>query len=82
MKEDGTLTASEISEYSFCSVAWYMDQNGYPRGSGSSRRLEMGREMHRKLEPRYNRVSAAVKISLSSAVFLIILFMLLVLGLV
>ena len=82
MKEDGTLTASEISEYSFCSVAWYMDSNGYPRSPYSSRRMERGRAMHKKLEPRYKRVSIASKITVSAAVILLILFVGIALGLV
>lgn len=82
MKEDGTLTASEISEYSFCSVAWYMDQNGYPRGSHSSKRLERGRTMHKKLEPSYNRVRIASKVTVTAAVILLVLFVGIAFGLV
>lgn len=70
MRSDGTLSASEISEYSFCSVAWYMDSNGYPRSTQSSQRMEKGRKMHQKLEPRYRRVSVAARISIVAIVLL------------
>ncbi len=82
MKSDGSVSASEISQYSFCSVAWYMDDNGYPRSTYSSRRMEHGREMHEKLEPRYKRSGVVSKISLAAILVVVALFVSLALGLV
>ncbi len=82
MKPDGTVSASEISEYSFCSVAWYMDKNGYPRSAHSSRRMEQGRRMHQKLEPKYRQVTLASKISIGGAIIVVLLFVALALGLI
>ncbi|HKJ96562.1 MAG TPA: hypothetical protein VJ944_02330 [Thermoplasmataceae archaeon] len=82
MKDDGTLSASEISEYSFCSVAWYMDSNGYPRSTISSKRMENGRKMHKKLEPRYKRVSIAARLSIAAIVLLSIILVAFAAGLI
>ncbi len=43
------ISASEIAEYYFCSVAWYMDKNGYQRETSSNKRLMTGQVSHQKL---------------------------------
>lgn len=63
MNSKGEISASEISEYEFCNVAWYMDIEGYPRGHGSRVRIENGKEMHAKLDPSFKRVSIGMKLS-------------------
>lgn len=82
MRKDGTISASEVSEYSFCNVAWYMDKNGYPRSNVSSQRMEHGKRMHRQLEPKYRRVSMAARVSLIAAVVFSVALILFALGLV
>lgn len=80
MRKDGTISASEVSEYSFCNVAWYMDSEGYPRSKVSSMRMENGKKMHKQLEPKYKRAGAAAKVSIFSLVVFSMLFILLLLG--
>lgn len=82
MKSDGTLSASEISEYSFCSVAWFYNTNGYPRSSHSSKRMDQGRRMHQKLEPRYRRAGIASRLSVGALIIVVLLFLAFALGLV
>lgn len=82
MRKDGTISASEVSEYSFCNVAWYMDNNGYPRSSFSSKRMEHGKKMHRQLEPQYKRASIAARVSMIAAVIFSLALILFILGLV
>lgn len=43
------ISASEIAEYQFCSVAWFLDRNGVPRESGSNRRLMTGYMNHQQI---------------------------------
>ncbi|MDS0257106.1 hypothetical protein ApAK_05390 [Thermoplasmatales archaeon AK] len=50
MKDNRYISASEISEYVFCNVSWYMDVSGYPRNEGSSKRFEVGNRAHRHTE--------------------------------
>ncbi|MCL5665288.1 MAG: hypothetical protein M1315_00395 [Candidatus Thermoplasmatota archaeon] len=49
------VSASEISEYEYCSVAWYMDKNGYRRSGVSSTRMISGTQMHRSAGITYRR---------------------------
>lgn len=72
MKNGEYISASEVSEFSFCNVAYYLDMEGYPRGTGSSERMENGRQMHSKLEPSYKRVGLGLKITVGAMVIALI----------
>jgi CRISPR/Cas system-associated exonuclease Cas4 (RecB family) len=46
IKESAIITASEIGQYFYCPVAWYLQKLGYVP---ESQILEIGREKHEKL---------------------------------
>ena len=46
---DLVLTASEIGEYEFCRVAWYLRRCGVPRDPASVSPLEHGAREHRRI---------------------------------
>jgi hypothetical protein len=46
---DAVLTASEIGEYEFCRVAWYLRRCGVPPGPDSISTLEHGAREHRRI---------------------------------
>ena len=46
---DAVLTASEIGEYEFCRVAWYLRRCGVPRDPATIRTLEHGAREHRRI---------------------------------
>ncbi len=54
------ISATEISEYVFCSVAWYMDKEGYPRSKETSKRFKRGTRRHRFLLAKYGFIKAAI----------------------
>ena len=56
------VSASEISQYEFCNVAWYYQKERYPRSKISSKRMAGGRERHRKVEKSYLSLTLLVKI--------------------
>ena len=74
MQTDGQdiISASEIGEYEFCSVSWYLNKEGYPRSGYSSRRMETGREMHRQVDIGYRRSNGALKAFMIVLVLLVI----------
>lgn len=82
MKEEDYISASKVSEFSFCNVAWYLDKEGYPRGNGSSERMENGRTMHSKLEPSYRRVGTGLKITLVALMIASLSFIVLLLEMI
>jgi|SRR5579859_7805479 len=46
---DAVLTASEIGEYEFCRVAWYLRRCGVRRDPASISPLEHGAREHRRI---------------------------------
>ncbi|MCL4332411.1 MAG: hypothetical protein M1148_01100 [Candidatus Thermoplasmatota archaeon] len=48
--EDDWLAASEIAQYDFCNVSWYLNREGVPRDVASNTRLVNGRQMHARLD--------------------------------
>ncbi len=64
------VSASEIAEFSYCSVAWYMDKEGYRRSGYANTRMTTGRIMHRRLETRVrrSRISARAFLIIASVV--------------
>lgn len=55
------VSASDISQYEYCPVQWYMDKAGYPRDSRTNTRLVNGTEMHRNLGKRTRNSSFALR---------------------
>lgn len=53
------ISASEVSKYVFCNVAWYLDKEGAPRNRGSGVRMQKGIKSHSTLKRRYNATRAA-----------------------
>jgi CRISPR/Cas system-associated exonuclease Cas4 (RecB family) len=49
------VSASEVAEYSYCSVSWYMDKEGYRRSGYANSRMTTGKVMHRRLETKLNK---------------------------
>ena len=50
-KKDDTISASEIGQYHFCPMAWYLQRCGYPPRSeslkiGRDKHIELGKIMH------------------------------------
>lgn len=66
------VSASEISQYEFCNVAWAMEKQGYPHSRISSRRMYNGRESHKNRGKREHRNRAAMKLSLLLMLFLLL----------
>lgn len=60
VKEKENISASEISEYLFCNVSWYLDQEGAPRSQHSSARMNAGVKSHATVKRRYRTSEVAV----------------------
>ncbi|UCH71684.1 MAG: hypothetical protein JSW62_04610 [Thermoplasmatales archaeon] len=52
------IRASEIGQYHYCSVAWYLQKCGY---EPKSPKLEIGRKKHEKLGITIDHVNANIK---------------------
>jgi CRISPR/Cas system-associated exonuclease Cas4 (RecB family) len=63
-EDNGMISASEMSEFEFCNVSWYLNKEGYPRSSYSSARMQRGVEMHRRVQSGYSNSGGAIKILL------------------
>lgn len=74
--KSGYIKSSELSEYIFCSVAWYLKRQGYGLEDGL---LEEGHRKHIKLGETIDRISISRKISLYLGVMGI--FLILIAGL-
>lgn len=49
------VSASEVAEYSYCSVSLYMDKEGYRKSGYANSRMTTGKVMHRRLETKVKR---------------------------
>ncbi len=69
------VSASEVAEYAFCSVSWYMDKEGYRRSGYANTRMTTGKIMHRRLETRVrrSRVSARAYVILAAVMGILII---------
>ncbi|MHB1708676.1 MAG: hypothetical protein ACYCT2_04280 [Thermoplasmataceae archaeon] len=65
------VSASEISQYEFCNVAWYYQKEKYPRSRISSKSMARGRDRHRKLEKSYLSITFMVRIMVVALVIVI-----------
>ncbi|MHB8360869.1 MAG: hypothetical protein ACYDAO_02415 [Thermoplasmataceae archaeon] len=81
MPEDsGMISASELSEFEFCSVSWYLNKEGYPRSGYSSARMQRGVQMHRRVHSGYSHSGSAIKILIVLLVIFIIALSYFILG--
>lgn len=73
------VSASEISEYEYCSVAWYMDKNGFRRSGISSTRMLEGTQIHKSVGISYRRSISLSKIGTVGALVIgaILIFLML-----
>ncbi|MEM0156390.1 MAG: hypothetical protein QW597_07325 [Thermoplasmataceae archaeon] len=62
VNEQRYVSASEISEYEYCNVAWYYQKENYPRSKISSTRMSVGRARHRRVERSYNALTKILKV--------------------
>ena len=65
------VSASEISQYEFCNVAWYYQKEKYPRSKLSSKRMAIGRDRHRKLEKTYVSLTLMVRMMVVALVIVV-----------
>ncbi|MCL4328139.1 MAG: hypothetical protein M1151_06780 [Candidatus Thermoplasmatota archaeon] len=70
MAQDDILAASEIAQYSFCNVSWYLNKEGVPRDVNSNTRLRTGQRMHASLDRKVSVFRSATAI-LTGAVILV-----------
>jgi hypothetical protein len=52
------LTASEIANFEFCPVAWFLQRSGAARDSTSMRNMEDGAREHRRIATHATRAKA------------------------
>lgn len=78
---DRDVSASEIAEYSFCSVAWYLDKEGYRRSGVANSRMTTGRIAHRRMETRIRRSRVGAKVYLIGAMLAALVLILYLAGL-
>ena len=48
-RPEPVLTASEVANFEFCPVAWYLQRSGAARDSTSVRKIEDGSREHRRI---------------------------------
>lgn len=76
------ISASEIGEYTFCSVAWYLDREGYRRSGIANTRMTTGKIAHRRMETRIRRSRIGIKFYLSCATVFILVMVLYLTGVI
>ena len=57
-RPEPVLTASEISNFEFCPVAWYLQRCGAARDAASVRNLHDGAREHRRIAKHATRAKA------------------------
>ena len=79
-RDTDVISASEIGQYHYCSIAWYLQKCGYEPKSpmldiGTKKHLELGRIMdHTQANIRKSRAIAIIGYLLLAIGFLIFLF--------
>jgi hypothetical protein len=56
------LTASEIANFEFCPVAWFLQRSGADRDSTSMRNMEDGAREHRRIAAHATRAKAMQRV--------------------
>ena len=69
------ISASEIGQYRYCSISWYLQRNGY---KPKSKNLEFGLNQHKQLGSKIDNIN---KNLLKSKIIAIFGYILLVIGL-
>ena len=62
MRPDPVLTASEIANFEFCPVAWFLQRSGAARDSTSMRNMEDGAREHRRIATHATRAKAMQRV--------------------
>ncbi|MBN1861713.1 MAG: hypothetical protein JW840_09665 [Candidatus Thermoplasmatota archaeon] len=70
-KKSDVLSASEIGQYTYCSVAWFLQRCGYEAESLS---LETGKQVHTDLGERIDGFSRRMRSARWSALFGLLIF--------
>lgn len=76
----GEISASELAEFDFCSVAWYLDKEGYRRSRISSVHMTAGRDMHRRVSTYHKRAETTTRAGLVGAIVIAVLLVILLSG--
>lgn len=69
----GEISASELAEFDFCSVAWYLDKEGYRRSRIASVHMTNGRTMHKRVSVTHRRAGHTVLAGFIGAAVAVIL---------
>lgn len=56
----GEISASDLAEFDFCSVAWYLDREGYRKSKITSMAMTKGITMHRRVSAIHRRASRSM----------------------
>ncbi len=81
-KDDDRISASEISEYLFCNVSWYLDREGAPRSGHSSARMQAGVRSHAAVRRSYRATGRAIYVTAGALLFTVALILYYVITLV
>lgn len=81
-RDEEKISASEISEYMFCNVSWYLDREGAPRSGHSSARMESGRRSHAVVRKDYRNTGKAIYLTVGALLFTVALILYYVMTLV
>ncbi len=81
-REDERISASEISEYLFCNVSWYLDKEGAPRSKHSSARMQSGVRSHAALRRNYRATGKAIYVTVGALLITVALILYYVMTLV
>ncbi len=76
----GEISASELAEFDFCSVAWYLDKEGYRRSRISSVHMTAGRDMHKSVSVFHRRAEKTVLAGVIGAVAMALLIVIILSG--
>lgn len=69
----GEISASDLAEFDFCSVAWYLDKEGYRRSRISSVHMTEGRTMHKRVSTFHRRAERTMLAGVVGAVVIALL---------
>ncbi len=72
----GEISASDLAEFDFCSVAWYLDKEGYRKSHIASVTMANGRTMHKRVSVMHRRAGRSVMLGIAGfGVVAVLLFL-------
>jgi len=77
LQQNDILRASEIGQYMYCSIAWYLQRCGY---KPDSQFLEIGKKTHSNLGYALDNIQNEMKRSRRFAIFGLLLFIIAIFG--